>query len=89
MDMLKKYFPLSFREKKDIVALVINIIIYLVVGVIAGFVIGLLVAIVRTIEIPRGMSPVKKALRKLAHMLIAVYIQVFRGTPMIVQAMVI
>ena len=58
-------------------------------GTLFGFIIGLLVAIVRTIEIPRGMSPVKKALRKLAHMLIAVYIQVFRGTPMIVQAMVI
>ena len=54
-----------------------------------GFIIGLLVAIVRTIEIPRGMGPVKRAIRKLAHLLIGVYIQVFRGTPMIVQAMVI
>ena len=51
--------------------------------------IGLLVAIVRTIEIPRGMGPVKRAIRKLAHILIGVYIQIFRGTPMIVQAMVI
>ena len=58
-------------------------------GTIFGFVIGLLVAIVRTIEIPRGMGPVKRAIRKLAHILIGVYIQVFRGTPMIVQAMVI
>ncbi len=58
-------------------------------GTIFGFIIGLLVAIVRTIEIPRGMGPVKRAIRKLAHILIGVYIQVFRGTPMIVQAMVI
>ncbi|MBR4039166.1 MAG: amino acid ABC transporter permease [Clostridia bacterium] len=58
-------------------------------GTFFGFIIGLLVAIVRTIEIPRGMGPVKRAIRKLAHMLIGVYIQVFRGTPMIVQAMVI
>ena len=58
-------------------------------GTIFGFAIGLLVAIVRTIEIPRGMGPVKRAIRKLAHILIGVYIQVFRGTPMIVQAMVI
>jgi putative lysine transport system permease protein len=35
------------------------------------------------------MGPVKRAIRKLAHILIGVYIQVFRGTPMIVQAMVI
>ena len=60
-----------------------------VTGTLFGFIIGLLVAIVRTIEIPRGMGPFKRAIRKLAHMLIAVYIQIFRGTPMIVQAMVI
>ena len=58
-------------------------------GTLFGFAIGLLVAIVRTIEIPRGMGLFKRALRKIAHMLIAVYIQIFRGTPMIVQAMVI
>ena len=58
-------------------------------GTLFGFIIGLLVAIVRTIEIPRGMGPVKRAIRKLAHLLIGVYIQIFRGTPMIVQAMVI
>ena len=58
-------------------------------GTFFGFIIGLLVAIVRTIEIPRGMGPVKRAIRKLAHILIGIYIQVFRGTPMIVQAMVI
>ena len=58
-------------------------------GTVFGFIIGLLVAIVRTIEIPRGMGPVKRAIRKLAHILIGIYIQVFRGTPMIVQAMVI
>ncbi len=60
-----------------------------VTGTLFGFIIGLLVAIVRTIEIPRGMGPVKRAIRKIAHAIIAVYIQVFRGTPMIVQAMVI
>ena len=48
-------------------------------GTLFGFAIGLLVAIVRTIEIPRGMGPVKRAIRKLAHILIGVYIQIFRG----------
>lgn len=60
-----------------------------ITGTVFGFAIGLLVAIVRTIELPRGMSLPKRALRKIAHAIIAVYIQVFRGTPMIVQAMVI
>ena len=42
MDTLKKFFPFSFGEKKDVAALVINIIIYVVVAAIAGAVIGLL-----------------------------------------------
>ena len=41
MDTLKKIFPYSFKEKKDIAALIINILIYLVVGIIAGAVIGI------------------------------------------------
>lgn len=42
METLKKFFPFSFKEKKDVTALVINIIIYVVVGAIAGALIGLL-----------------------------------------------
>lgn len=42
MDMLKKFFPLAFKPKKDIAALVINIIIHLVVDAIAGVLIGIL-----------------------------------------------
>ncbi len=42
MDMIKKYFPFSFNAKKDIVALIINVVIYLVVGAIATAVIGIL-----------------------------------------------
>lgn len=58
-------------------------------GTVLGFLIGLLVAIARTIEpVPRA-SAVKKALIKLLKGILAVYIEVFRGTPMMVQAMVI
>ena len=42
MDMLKKFFPLAFKPKKDIAALVINIIIHLVVDAVAGVLIGIL-----------------------------------------------
>ena len=45
MDMLKKYFPYSFTEKKDVAALIINIIAYVVVGAIIGAVIGFLSSI--------------------------------------------
>lgn len=39
MELLKKYFPYSFTEKKDVVALVINVLLYLVVGALIGLVI--------------------------------------------------
>ena len=58
-------------------------------GTVCGFLIGLLVAIARTIEPARGASKAKRALIGLLKGFLAVYIEVFRGTPMIVQAMVI
>lgn len=42
MDTLKKLFPLSFKAKKDIGALIVNIIIHIVADVVAGLIIGLL-----------------------------------------------
>lgn len=42
MDTLKKLFPLSFREKKGIGGLVVNILIHLLADLVAGLIIGLL-----------------------------------------------
>ncbi|GJM80463.1 hypothetical protein HMSSN139_29590 [Paenibacillus sp. HMSSN-139] len=57
------------------------------IGTIIGAVIGLLAGVVRTIPLPeRGM---KRWLLKLVNGLLTVYIECFRGTPMIVQAMAI
>ena len=36
MDTLKKLFPLSFKEKKDVGALIVNILIYLAISVVVG-----------------------------------------------------
>lgn len=41
MDLLKKVFPLSFKDKKDVAALIINLLIHLVVAIIGGAVIAL------------------------------------------------
>lgn len=57
------------------------------VGTIAGFFIGLFVGIIRTIPTP--MSQGKKWFLKVINWLLSVYIEVFRGTPMMVQAAVI
>lgn len=58
-------------------------------GTILGFVLGLLVAIARTIELPAGASKGKRILVRALKAVLGVYIEVFRGTPMIVQAAVI
>ena len=42
MDTLKKFFPYSFKEKKDAAALVINIILYLIAGFVVGVIASLL-----------------------------------------------
>ena len=60
-----------------------------ITGTLLGFLLGLLVAIARTIELSPHAGVVKRALVKLLHAVLGIYIEVFRGTPMIVQAMVI
>lgn len=57
------------------------------IGTILGSVIGLLIGMVRTVSLPeRGL---KRSLLKGVNGLLSAYIAFFRGTPMIVQAMVI
>ena len=57
------------------------------VGTIVGFFIGLLVGIVRTIPEPK--KKFKRGLLAFCKWLLSVYVEVFRGTPMMVQAAVI
>jgi putative lysine transport system permease protein len=57
------------------------------VGTIVGSLIGLLAGVVRTFPMPdRGT---KRVLLKIVNIILSIYIEFFRGTPMIVQAMVI
>lgn len=57
------------------------------IGTILGAVIGLIAGVIRTIPVPeRG---IKKIVLRVINFILSVYIEFFRGTPMIVQAMVI
>ena len=58
-------------------------------GTVFGFLIGLLVAIARGIQPAPRAGAIPRAMLRLLKGFLAVYIEVFRGTPMIVQAMVI
>ncbi|MBQ9263383.1 MAG: amino acid ABC transporter permease [Clostridia bacterium] len=80
--LLEKYGPLFWNGTLYTMLIAIS-------GTVIGFIIGLLVAIVRTIPVSPKASIVKRWGMKLISFLLNVYIEVFRGTPMIVQAMVI
>ena len=58
-------------------------------GTFIGCIIGLVVGIIQTIPEDRRDSPFKKSLMKVIKWLLSAYVEVFRGTPMIVQAMVV
>lgn len=58
-----------------------------IIGTVAGTIIGLLVGVFRTA--PKADNKVTAFFQKLLGILISIYIEVFRGTPMIVQSMVI
>lgn len=57
------------------------------IGTVIGLVIGLATGILRTC--PTSKNPIVRGLQKLCSGVIACYVEVFRGTPMMVQAMVI
>ena len=57
------------------------------IGTIIGFIIGLIIGVIRTI--PLRERGVKRIIFKIINGLLSFYIEFFRGTPMIVQAMVI
>lgn len=66
-----------------------NTMFIAITGTAAGFAIGLLVAVVRTIPIKPSTPLPVKILVRVAKILLGIYIEVFRGTPMIVQAVVV
>ena len=57
------------------------------IGTVLGSIIGLLIGVIRTIPMPE--KGVMKVLLKVINVILSAYVEFFRGTPMIVQAMVI
>lgn len=60
-----------------------------IVGTVGGFILSLFLTVIRTAEIDKQRDTLfRKILKKIGHYLSQIYITVFRGTPMIVQAMI-
>ncbi len=64
-----------------------NTLLIALTGTVAGLVIGLLTGVLRTA--PKAKNPVLRGLHSALNGIIAAYVEIFRGTPMMVQAMVI
>ena len=59
------------------------------IGTVFGCLIGLLVGMVQTIPQPQAGHPIKKCLLATVKFICMAYVEIFRGTPMMVQAMFI
>ena len=58
-------------------------------GTVIGFIIGLLIAMVRAIPVYSTDNIVKRVAMRIVNLLLSVYVEVIRGTPMLVQALII
>ena len=80
ISIVAKYYP-------QLLSGVGNTMLIALTSTVAGLVIGLLTGIIRTA--PYSPNALLRTLHKLLNAVIAVYVEIFRGTPMMVQAMVI
>lgn len=78
--ILQKYYPYLLRGVGY--TLMISLI-----GTVAGLIIGLLAGMLRTS--PKSKHPFVRGIQRVSCWLISTYVEIFRGTPMMVQAMVI
>jgi len=80
--IFQEYWPLFLRGAE--VTLIISL-----TGTIIGFCIGIMIGVIRTIPIDQNTHIVKRIIYKFINFFLLCYIEIFRGTPMIVQSMVI
>lgn len=60
-----------------------------VIGTLVGFIVGYLVGMVQDIKINKQDNLIKRILMRTLKIICIVYVEVFRGTPMIVQGMIV
>lgn len=80
INILSNHYPFFIRGA-------INTVLIALVATIVGFGLGLLIGIIRTM--PKPENGPERVIYSIVQFLTTAYIEVFRGTPMMVQAMVI
>ena len=78
LNIFIKYYP-------QLLTGVGNTVLIALTSTVAGLALGLLTGVVRTA--PMSKNPILRALHKLLNAIIAIYVEIFRGTPMMVQSM--
>ena len=87
MEFLSQVVNIAVKYRELLLRGVGYTLLIALTGTLAGLLIGLLTGVIRTA--PFSKSPVLRVLHKILNAIIGVYIEVFRGTPMMVQSMVI
>ena len=80
LNIFIKYYP-------QLLTGVGNTLLIALTSTAAGLALGLLTGVVRTA--PMSKNPVLRALHKLLNAIIAIYVEIFRGTPMMVQSLIL
>lgn len=80
--LIEQYYPLFLTG-------IATTMLIAITGTIAGFFIGLVVAVVRTIPTCEHDNILKRVLLAIVRFYCVAYIEIFRGTPMMIQAAVI
>ncbi len=66
-----------------------NTMLMAITGTLVGFLIGLLIAVIRTIPVRRNAGKAQKIFLKAVNAVCAAYVEIVRGTPMLVQALIV
>ena len=80
LKILKKYYALILEG-------VGNTMLIALISTVVGLLIGIIVGIIRTI--PQSKVRSVRIIQKIINFILSAYIEIFRGTPMMVQSMVI
>lgn len=68
---------------------IVNTLFIAIVSTLLGFLIGLLVAVIRKTEVNKEKNPVGYTIYKIVNFILGAYVEIFRGTPMMVQSVII
>lgn len=87
MEFLKQVWDIVVSYRVQLLSGLGYTMLIALVGTVVGLLIGLLTGVIRTA--PKSKNSVLRVLHNILNGILAVYIEIFRGTPMMVQSMVI